>query len=178
MLVTILICDFLFDGDPEFILFMLYILYSLLSTYLTSAAIPPAFAPHVVEVIQAAAAAAAAAAERNSNELTCAAAATATTALQNGTTTTTCTAAAAAATATTATATTTFIHKYCGKTIGETAATCGITVAYNTYFNPRRYAPLKKYFLHLYFHTIGFIDNVAMDIVDWVLEMRNRAEVA
>jgi len=55
MLVTILIGDWFLDGDsnPEYILFLLWILYSSTIKILAQPAVPPAYAPHSLEVLSA-----------------------------------------------------------------------------------------------------------------------------
>eukprot|EP00536_Pseudo-nitzschia_multiseries_P002390 jgi/Psemu1/283689/fgenesh1_pg.31_\ len=92
MLETLLICDFFFDGDPEFILLMMYILLSLLGSFLRSSPFPPVWAPHLMDSTRAVEAA-----------------------VDNS-------------------------SRYCGDTLGETIANCGVTVAWKAYSKTARHA--------------------------------------
>jgi hypothetical protein len=154
MLEIILVGSFFFGNEPEQILFMLYTMLFIWGAAMRAVSFP-LFAPHILEVVAAARAAEAA--------------------------TSTCgTAGATACSSATTTVAPEILSKYCGKTVGEIASTCGISLALSAYFDPRRLRVLPRVWmdkdtkrkihkkLRLTFsYVLGVAVNMIADVEDW-----------
>jgi hypothetical protein len=133
MFLTFCICDYFFvDGDPEFALFLIWILYSSTIKIFSQPAGsggPPntpgasgVYAPHTLDII--------AAAISDVNNSTCA---------NSDPTAGTCVISSINGNAE-------IINKFCGSTIGATAAACGFKVAYKAFMNGHRPINMVKVF--------------------------------
>ena len=140
MFLIFCICDFFFlDSDPEFALFIIWILYSstikILSQPLSGGPSSPVYAPHTLDIILA----------QLNNNSTCnddpTTIATGTCVISNS--------------SSLIDGQQQVINKFCGTTIGATAATCGIKVAYQVFMNSR-------------IHSISSITDILNDVLKWV----------
>lgn len=177
MFLTFCICDFFFlDSEPEFALFIIWILYSTTIKIFSQPSGPSSvyqYAPHTLDLIIA----------QLNNNSTCAT----TNSYDNDPTTVATGTCVISNSSSIIDGQQIIINKFCGTTIGAIAATCGIKVAYQVFMNSRisstknivkfmkyrtnhisndflRWAFSYKKFRHFYSYLIGKVINTIYDI--------------
>jgi hypothetical protein len=145
MLEILFFGTFFIGNEPEQMLFLLYTLMFIWGSAMRALSIQQLFAPHVLDVV--------AAAKSASDAATCGSAE----------------ATASACSFTTAT----LIEKYCGRTIGDIAATCGIPLAVSAYFDSGRlriFPPrdkARKRLRRTVSYALGITVDFISDVEDW-----------
>ena len=145
MLEILLFGSFFFGNEPEQMLFLLYTLMFIWGSVMRIPSYQPLYAPHVMDVV-AAAKSAPDAATCGSAEVTASACSFTTVALR---------------------------EKFCGRTIGDIAATCGISLAVSAYFDPGRLQifpsreKARKRLRRTMSYVLGIAVNLISDVEDW-----------
>jgi len=154
MLEIILFGSFFFANEPEQMLFMLYTLMLIWGAIMRTVSHPPIYAPHVLDVVAAAKAATTCGAVE-AGDSTCSPAITSNQVIS-------------------------LVPKFCGRTIGEIAATCGISLAISAYFDSRRFhafprqwidektkKKFRKQLRNTLSYVLGVTVNFIADVEDW-----------
>ena len=152
MLETIIFGSFFFGSEPEALLFMLYTILFIWSAALRSTPKEPIVAAHLLDVVATAA--------NNEGYATERAVCEASSGMEG-----TCAPPAISA----------VTEKYCGRTIGEIAVNCGITLAASVYLDPRRFEwiderskrIIHKKMRHIWSHAFGRYIDYRADLQGW-----------
>lgn len=150
MLETIIFGQFFLGSEPEALLFMLYTFLFIWSAALRSTPKEPIVGAHLLDIVEAATTNEAYATERPlceaSSEGTCA-----------------------------PQIISAVTQKYCGRTVGEIAVNCGITLAASVYLDPRRFEwiderskrIIHKKMWYVWSHGYGKYVNYRADLQEW-----------
>jgi len=146
MLEILFFGSYFLGNEPEQMLFLLYTLMFIWGSAMRALSYQPLYAPHVLDVV--------AAAKSASDAATCGSAVEVTASACSFTTTT-------------------LREKFCGRTIGDIAATCGISLAVSAYFDPGRLRifpsrkKARKRLRRTVSYVLGITVNFISDVEDW-----------